>query len=562
MDSNFQVKITADLSDLQNRLKNVEASLKTLGAVADTSSKTISRSFETAALSVQKVGVDMNRARLATFAFGQVIRDAGFFSQSFGLGMLAISNNIPILIDQLVLLAGVSAGLGAALSLVGSLVAASATVFAYWAQGVQRDGGTVSGAINAMVNDSESALGRLVQYFSKPPASEILSKAVNGVKEGMDAISKIIDAGVTLAIALWERFGPAVMIALNAFFSMAKNVMLISLNLLRIGAAVVQGDWSKALKSIGNIGKLVFNNLIEFAQAYIGLVTKGLGAIIKLYDPLKGTMLQVAGQQFVKLGDSFKFATEDLSGFNFDLLSFVNNLFNAGKQAGDAKKGVDSLSKSVADLNKVQSVGVSQQGNMPRTAGNVVNVNLRDAEIKKAADDLNLYMELKGQEMAAILNNGIVAAVGNSMFAIGEAFATGGNAAKAFGAGILSTISGILSQLADKLIAASLAGLLFSTAMKNLFDPKNWGLALAAGIALKVAAGAAGGFASNLSGGGGSIASGSQRSPTPSFGRIDTSMSNSIGMAGSSQPVLETRVSGNDLVILMNRSSNARNNYY
>ena len=85
---------------------------------------------------------------------------------------------------------------------------------------------------------------------------------------------------------------------------------------------------------------------------------------------------------------------------------------------------------------------------------------------------------------------------------------------------------------------------------------------MAAGIALKVAAGAAGGFASNLSGGGGSIASGGQRSPTPSFGRIDTSMSNSIGMAGSSQPVLETRVSGNDLVILMNRSSNARNNYY
>jgi hypothetical protein len=600
MDSNFQVTITANIQDLVSRVSAIEKELGKISSAAANAGKSIKSSFDTASVSVSRVGVDMNRARLATFAFGQVIRDAGFFSQSFGLGMLAISNNIPILIDQLVLLAGVSAGLGAALSLVGSLVAAAATVFAYWAQGVQRDGGTVSGAINAMVNDSESALGRLVEYFSKPPASEILSKAVNGVKEGMDAISKIIDAGVTLAIALWERFGPAVMIALNAFFSMAKNVMLISLNLLRIGAAIVQGDWSKALKSIGNIGKLVFNNLIEFAQAYIGLVTKGLGAIIKLYDPLKGTMLQVAGQQFVKLGDSFKFATEDLSGFNFDLLSFVNNLFNADKQAAETTKSIDSLSRSVVDLKKVQSVSVSQKDNMPRTTGNVVEVNLRDAEIKKAADDLNLYMELKGQEMASILNNGMVAAVSNSMFAIGEAFATGGNAAKAFGVGMLSTISEVLSQLADKLIAASLAGLLFSTAMKNLFNPKNWALALAAGIALKIAAGAAGGFARSLSGGAGGNTSSSNNGPTRgSFGsvrpfasggiisgdtlglmgeypnarsnpevvapldKLTSLISGSIGdMGGNMGGQLTARISGNDLVILLDRASKNRKNYF
>ena len=562
MDSNFQVKITADLSDLQNRLKNVEASLKSLGSVADTSSKTISRSFETAALSVQKVGVDMNRARLATFAFGQVVRDAGFFSQSFGLGMLAISNNIPILIDQLVLLTGISAGLGSALSLVGSLVAAAATVFAYWAQGVQRDGGTVSGAINAMANDSQGALGRLVDYLNRPPASDMLASAVAGIEKSVDMISQILSVAVDLAIAVWDRFGSDISSVFNNFYELASNVLNNVVNIFVYAGSIIKGDFGGAFEAVLNIAKNVINSIISLIQSFVRISSTLLGTIVGFADPLKGQIIKNAGQELSLFGETLKFASSNAIQASFSFKEFFNGLFNADKQAGDAKKSVDSLSKSVADLNKVQSVGVTQQGNMPRTAGNVVNVNLRDAEIKKAADDLNLYMELKGQEMAAILNNGIVAAVGNSMFAIGEAFATGGNAAKAFGAGILSTISGILSQLADKLIAASLAGLLFSTAMKNLFDPKNWGLALAAGIALKVAAGAAGGFARNLSGGGGSIASGGQRSPMPSFGSIDTSMSNSIGMAGSSQPVLETRVSGNDLVILMNRSSNARNNYY
>jgi len=346
MDSNFQVKITADISNLQASIKSAQSTLNSLKATSESASG----SFNTMGQSANRVGADMNRARLATFAFGQVIRDAGFFSQSFGLGVLAISNNIPILIDQLVLLSGVSAGLGAALSVVGSALAAGLTVFAYWAQSVEREGGTVSGAINKMANDSESSIGKLVKYLNTPPASEMLGKAVNGVQEGIEAIKKIIDAGIKLAIALWERFGPAVLAALDKFFAMAKNVMLISLNILRLAAAVVQGDWTGALNAIGNIGKSVFNNLIELAQAYIGIITKGLGAVIKIYDPLKGTMLQVAGEQVVKLGDSFKFATEDLAGFNFDLLKLINNLFSAFDATGKAKESTETYASVIAKL--------------------------------------------------------------------------------------------------------------------------------------------------------------------------------------------------------------------
>ena len=139
MDSNFQVKITADLGDLAAKIKNIEATLAKLDSTFKATSAKASSSFSGVGSTVASVGVDMNRARLATFAFGQVIRDAGFFSQSFGLGLLAISNNVPILIDQLVMLSGVSAGVGAAISLMGSLLTAALTIWAYSSMSVNKN---------------------------------------------------------------------------------------------------------------------------------------------------------------------------------------------------------------------------------------------------------------------------------------------------------------------------------------------------------------------------------------------------------------------------------------
>lgn len=139
MDSNFQVKITADLGDLTAKIKNIEATLAKLDSSFKAAGAVASTSFKDASKTIANVGMDMNRARLATFAFGQVIRDAGFFSQSFGLGLLAISNNVPILIDQLVMLSGVSAGVGAAISLIGSFLTAALTIWAYSSMAVGKN---------------------------------------------------------------------------------------------------------------------------------------------------------------------------------------------------------------------------------------------------------------------------------------------------------------------------------------------------------------------------------------------------------------------------------------
>ena len=131
MDSNFQVKITADLGDLVAKIKNIEATLAKLDGSFKGMSAKATDSFRQTGQAAATAGLDMNRMRLASFALGQVIRDSGFFAQSFGLGLLAISNNIPILIDQLVLLSNVSKGLGIALSMMGSILTAALTIFAY-----------------------------------------------------------------------------------------------------------------------------------------------------------------------------------------------------------------------------------------------------------------------------------------------------------------------------------------------------------------------------------------------------------------------------------------------
>ena len=120
MDSNFQVTIQANIQGLQKSIKEAQS---TLGQFEKTTDR--------AANATRNLERNAGSGRLAAFAFGQVIRDAGFFANDFGLGLLAISNNIPILIDQLVALSNVSKGLGTALSLAGSVITAALTVAAY-----------------------------------------------------------------------------------------------------------------------------------------------------------------------------------------------------------------------------------------------------------------------------------------------------------------------------------------------------------------------------------------------------------------------------------------------
>jgi len=566
MDSNFQVKITADISNLQASIKSAQSTLNSLKATSENTSG----SFNAMSQSINRVGGDMNRARLATFAFGQVIRDAGFFSQSFGLGVLAISNNIPILIDQLVLLSGVSAGFGAALSVIGSALAAGLTVFAYWAQGVERNGGTVSGAIKKMGEDSESAIGRLVNYLSTPPASNMLSAAVAGLEEAVGLIKQIMEAAVDFSISVWNNFGSDISTIFRVFYGIIYNTMNNVLNIFRFAAAVIKGDFGGAFEALGNIAKNVINNIIGLIQIFVKTSSTLLGTFVSTFDPLKGAIIKAAGEQLVQFGDGLKFASDTADAASFSFRDFFDGLFKGGKQVDATTESLDKLRQSRDKISEKLYGKMSYESLpglvTPRLKDQVKPVELFPSKLfdyqKEQLKNFVLEMIRIEQQIDDIFTNGIALTIGNAMMAIGDAFATGGNVGKAFGKAILGSLASVLSQFGDMLIAASLAGLTFSTALANLFNPANWGVALAAGIALKIAAGALGGFARNPSGGN-NMAMPPTGQSGPNFLALPTAFQNGTMSMNSNNPMtLQTRISGNDLAILVNRADKNRNGYY
>ena len=360
MDSNFQVKITADLGDLAAKIKNIESTLKNLDASFKATGEKAKTSFKAVSSSLATAGVDMNRVRLATFAFGQVIRDAGFFSQSFGLGLLAISNNIPILIDQLVMLSGVSAGVGAAISLMGSFLTAGLTVFAYWAQGVQSSGKSVGGEIQKMALDSQNVIGKLVDYLSKPPASEILNKVIGGILTGFEAIKGYFNAYVNLIQIIWDKFGKDISDGTSRTFQLIQgtleNTLNVLVNFVRLATGLISGDFDLMGKAIVGIFKGIFNQVVNIWSNLIKNLASGIGYIVSVTQPALGAAITQSGKNFVDFANKNKFATESILDFNFNLKDSIKNLKFATPEQKKHREEVDKIAKiykTLADELKV-----------------------------------------------------------------------------------------------------------------------------------------------------------------------------------------------------------------
>lgn len=610
MDSNFSVKITADISELQSRLKAVEAI-----------TGKFKQSMDNAASATKNLEQSANRGRLVAFAFGQVIRDAGFFSQSFALGILAISNNIPILIDQLAQMANLSQKAMSAVSLLGSALTAGLTIYAYYAQSIKDANAEYNKAIEGAKKSSESQIAT-VQSLISIAQDETLSYKAR--KQAVDELNKTIpqlnnnltvqNANSKEQLSILNQLPKAIELQAKAQ-ALATLIGEEYAKNLKAQNSSLEDQASLAAKAGAYFQKFVMGN--EAGAAFI-LAKSGAEefgkTITSTQDNIKKyrDMQDEANRKLAEMGfltddtkkktseyaDALKSLSDELKKINADTSLTFNERNKALVEA--YKSAIDSLAtigtkQASAKILELRDAIFQLNKEIYKSEGNKFAVDLFNKKNQQDAKDsvaelenlndvvqqglntdkffndskaLNDYMVMMGQEMASILNNGIVAAVGNSMMAIGEAFATGGNAAKAFGAGILASLSGILSQLADKLIAAGIAGLAFSTAMKNLFNPKNWALALAAGVALKIAAGAAGGFARSLSGGGGGGVSAA--SAPSNFGSLTNTQAsfptNTSSMAVTSalqtQGTLETRVSGNDLVIIYDRAKGNRNTYF
>jgi hypothetical protein len=687
MDSQFKVNITADISDLQNRLKAVEVELQKLSKATDGVSG-----------SMKNMEQNANRGRMVAFAFGQVIRDAGFFSQSFSLGILAISNNIPILIDQLALSIKVLQPFAGTLSLIGSLLTAGLTVWAYSTQAVKKYSDEINKAKGAAmasgaelksllaiardeslsIQQRQDAINRLNEGYSDYN-NELTIANVNSkknIKRSEDMASVMLLEAEAAAIAaqaqmiyskslaiknlppeelggFWETLGYSISKAMK--MDMGKpieNILKLSgslsQNLMGLGKITrnIYNNFSGARQEVANLNEQAKNNQISqldkeaksfedrLKQINLEITSKLLtGGKTKAKDSILQTLKETLTS--IELDPSLsklEKVKESISANQAALKSLVDENVNRASPAfkkvvGDLKslsdeyKKLEASAKAVKEqeelLNALDKVAQNLESRridiaesfdlrgsqkikqeieaisdairqfealgkenpaLAQFTGLKTVIALLRIELEKlgVAFDNSIKSEKAAQELdqlrasyEQILYSGLAQAIGDMFYGMGDAIANGTNVAKGAAAGFLGAVSTVLEGLAATAIKTGILTIGIGKAIESinvaLKSLKGIG-AILAGAALIAVAGAARAGARNIAGGG----SGSTSAAAPpsgfAFGGLNTSastsMNNSAAIAANAQPVLETRVSGNDLVILMNRSSNARNNYY
>jgi hypothetical protein len=612
MDSNFQVKVTADISALQASLKNVQADLDKFKTSADG-----------AAAATRNMEANANRGRLVAFAFGQVIRDAGFFAQDFRLGILAISNNIPILIDQLVLLSGVSQAVGGAISLLGSLLTAGLTIWAYSAQGVDKFNSSLKEYQKSL---TESRAAAETEIVTLKALISIAGDQTKSIGQRQDAVNKINNSykqyNNELTVnnvnsekntSITDRLTKSILLQAKATAEAAYYTKLQN-QLYDLQDAKLEDQVSIFQKS-SIIIKESTNAVLGLASAFSSLdptiASNSISQFLKFPDKIKTKGMENYADAFNKLSpaiDNSKKRLEDLanqitqtqtetaSGSKklSDYDSAIKSLSDSLKKiAADnsltfseqTSKKIDAYKSAISELATIDSRAASSKINeirlviaelnkeVLRAEGNKFSAKLFGIKVsedaaeatrreKDAAEELSNEWErglyaLDPLYQVAIENTkklafeqksanesvtALVRSVGNDLVnAFMVMFETGNMSFNSIGQAILGMIK--------RLVAAAAAAAVLSAILSTIF-PK------ATNFGFKSVFGMISGL---------NLGAGVAPTSSPMTGAMTTSgINTSINSVNSSSGggVLETRVSGNDLVILLDRASNNRNKYF
>ena len=656
MDSNFQVTINANIQGLQKAIKDAQGTLaqfdKSVGGAAN-STKALER--------------EANRGRLAAFAFGQVIRDAGFFSQSFGLGLLAISNNIPILIDQLTMLAGITGAAGSAISLLGSLLTAGLTIWAYSASAADKTKQSTEDYIQTLddlrqtqIAGASQAKSELVdlENLRKAAQDQTLSlrerlKAVKAIKEswpdyyanlsnetimaGNDAAAHRSLANAILSVARAQANKDKIVqnskkidvayqkiqdskLAQEKFVS--DEILKVRKGLIdqgvktdsayfknyiagaksRIKSSEIYNEFTKEQNALeAQRGELMYSNLQLADQTYQLTKSNGTVAITgdfgKLGKPEKPEVDQNLIDRQKLFNDTLEAywkITDDLSSRRLDIYSSFNT-----SQSQQIKQDIESTSDA---LNKFIKLG-SESPDLNAFLEMQVTIDALKKKLEELGIAFNIATKTEtaakniksfNDAVSKILQEGALSAISSTLMAVGEAIATGGSAADAAGVALLNTIANIAQQLGELAIGVGIGIEAIKTAFKDFGGVG----AILAGVALLALAGYARGRASEIgkaaqnkkNGGSSNAMSGSYGGVRPfASGGIVSGPTNALigeypGAKNNPEVVapldkltkiiggsigggdmggqLSARISGNDLVILLDRASKNRKNYF
>lgn len=610
MDSNFQVTISANIADLQRSIKDAQATLAQFKESADG-----------AAAATKNMEANANRGRLVAFAFGQVIRDAGFFAQDFRLGILAISNNIPILIDQLVLLSGASAAVGSALSLLGSLLTAGLTIWAYSSTGVEKNKESLDDYVKSLDDVREAQLKGAISADSEIRALELLRKAAQdetfAKRERLKAVKELQErfpdyyASLSAEAIMAGKDADAHTKLANAIRSVAnarayeelikenrKIELASSEKLIDLQAEIVKqrAIIAKSKEDVGSLdaatARLAATNKIRETEAEIFRIDKerdkAKASRISLEKRVtaeleKQKSVSVITGDFGDAPKEAKDASKALEDLNKKFIQSRKDLFDpSGIEflPEDYKQNaLDEVEDFFGQVQKIRDeklgpvlVGDEIVEDQSATKAVTFEKNLRlPTELTDLQKMLGEAIPTVGEMTMNIVNqvaNGFADIIASFADGIGQLL-SGEMGIAEFGQSILQAISGFLSQLGRQMIAFGAATVAFGIAQKVLQEDGDPATKIKAGFGLMAAGAAlsaAGGAIRKAAGGSSSSTS---ASPTPTFGSLSprpaTSPTSTTAMAVNSLAgggVLETRVSGNDLVIIMDRASKNRGNYF
>lgn len=609
MDSNFRVKIDVDISDLNNRLKAVEATLKQFGAASDN-----------AAASTKKLEQEANRGRLVAFAFGQVLRDAGFFAQDFRLGILAISNNIPILIDQLVLLSGVSKAVGATISLIGSLLTAGLTIWAYSASGVDKYNQALQEYQKSLNDSRASAEGEILTLKTLLAIASDQTKslgqrqdAINQINQGYKAYNNeltINNVNSEKNKSITDRLTSSILLQAQATAEAANYTKLLG-QLYEIQDTPLEKQVS-LLEEIGIRLKEGAGNAFDLITSFGKF--DAAGAIQSINDKLKNKGME-------KYADAFRKLSPAIDASKLRLQQIIDQITKQETATGKATKATYDFAKALSESKKnlFDTAGIEflpedyRQKNLDEIADfygelqDLVDEKLGplgtgDAITEAVAPLYVPFDKQKGEEnyklwkenfdritqiyedfnnnLDQIFISGTVNILSSGAEAIGEALAKGGNVAEAAGKALWTSFATILQQLGQLAIQTGLTIQAIKSAIKSL----NPFVAIAAGTALIALAGYIRGRVSKIGdqmGSGttafanGGIVSGPTNALVGEYAgarsnpeviapldKLQSIIGNSMGGNEFGAVIAETRISGNDLSILLKRADKNRGEYF
>jgi tape measure domain-containing protein len=296
---------------------------------------------------------------------------------------------------------------------------------------------------------------------------------------------RAIVGSIGFAFEVWAR------IAFEALKGIYQNFKIVGKGILEI--------WS----GIGSVVEGVFTGNFTLLKeglnkAAIAISNTASNSLVNNLDVLKriGAAIEKTEQKWSNLRFDTSKKT-DLS-FNGALESSVEKEVAEGVKKGLKKTKVKEIEIPAIEPVKTQLKGLLDEfGNYHDTVNSLfsaeaqrdlmVNSTVLPAildeqyqNVLKAKERMSEVVGSFNQNVSTLLNQEITNGIVNAMSALGNAFATGGNAVEAIGLSLLSSVGSILVELGKQAIAAGVGLIAIKAALKSL----NPYVAIAAGAAL------------------------------------------------------------------------------